>query len=241
MEALQLLQDCYRTATCLLHVNIEPLWTPPPWLGHYGQYGAPIVLGSTREQIPELLMLADSLRDIERGILFPATQLCPSLTAGFKHINETLRVQLEIAHNNLNMRSAVEIVTTTLKERSLNLSDRTSGVQPTINDIVAGRFDARGIRFQDAEGAVFARLTAQGGIQSQDVAHALKTLYHELSKTRHRGVSKILTVRDGEQPLAEAIAALSLILFARRLYGSSFNACFMDEAGITILTLSDLG
>ncbi|KAJ7213158.1 hypothetical protein GGX14DRAFT_393347 [Mycena pura] len=56
IEMLGAIWDNIEMLWGVLHGNMELLWTPPPWLRRYGRYDASIVLLSTTERIPELLM-----------------------------------------------------------------------------------------------------------------------------------------------------------------------------------------
>ncbi|KAF8208770.1 hypothetical protein K438DRAFT_1961338 [Mycena galopus ATCC 62051] len=160
------------------------------------------------------------------------------------HTTEHLRSLLEMSRNNLHLRSAMEIITTSLTERNkgLNLPNpaRGPGVQPVIDAMVAGAYNDPNITFLDAETTVIARVTAKGGVKHHDVRRALASLYGELSKHHHTGVSEALTLREGEQTLSEAISAMSVILFARRLYASNFDAEYYDAAGKVQATVSKL-
>lgn len=81
---------------------------------------------------------------------------------------------------------------------------------------------------------------AKGGIKPQDLSHSLATLYGELSKHHHSGVSEALTLREGEQILSEAVGAMSIVLFVRRLYASDFDIIYYDQEGNVHITLSNL-
>jgi hypothetical protein len=130
----------------------------------------------------------------------------------------------------------------TERNKVLNLPNpaRGSGVQPVINAMVARGYNDPNVTFLDAETTVIAKLTAKGGVKHRDVRRALATLYGELSKHHHTGVSEALILREGEQMLPEAISAMSVILFARRLYASHFDAEYYDAAGKVQATLSKL-
>ncbi|KAJ7770429.1 hypothetical protein B0H16DRAFT_1515299 [Mycena metata] len=160
------------------------------------------------------------------------------------YINEGLRIKLERSHNNVHLRSAIEIITASLSERQKGLGRanpaKGGSVQPVIDAIVLGDFNDPSVTFQDAQKAVLGALTAKGGIKVNDIGRALGSLYGELSKHHHTGVSEVLTLREGEQTLAEAIGAMSVILFARRLYASDFDAAYYDSTGKVQATLSAL-
>ncbi|KAF8217627.1 hypothetical protein K438DRAFT_5273 [Mycena galopus ATCC 62051] len=160
------------------------------------------------------------------------------------HVNEGLRIKLEKARNNLSLRSAIEMIRTTLQERHkiLKLSNpvQGSGVQKVIDTIAVGGFNDGNVTFEDAKNTVVKELTARGGIKTPDVGRALGVLYAEISKHHHTGVTESLTVRQGEQTLAEAIAIMSIILFARRVYGSVLNAAYYDSNNKFQFTLSTL-
>ncbi|KAJ6595148.1 hypothetical protein DFH09DRAFT_1136292 [Mycena vulgaris] len=160
------------------------------------------------------------------------------------NVTEHLRSQLEMSRDNLHLRSTIEIITATLTERNkgLNLPNpaRGSGVQPILDAMVAGTYNDPNVTFLDAETTVIGKFTAKGGVKHRDVRRALVTLYGELSKHHHTGVSEALTLREGEQTLPEAISAMSVILFARRLYASNFDAEYYDAAGKVQGTLSQL-
>ncbi|KAJ7457503.1 hypothetical protein FB451DRAFT_1564292 [Mycena latifolia] len=159
------------------------------------------------------------------------------------HIQEDLRRKLEISRNNLHLRSAIEIIATSL-ERHKGLKRRNpaqgAGVQPVINAVAAGGFNDPTVIFQDSQKAVVGALTAKGGIKPKEISRALASLYGELSKHRHTGVSQALTLREGEQTLSEAIGAMSIVLFARRLYASDFDVVYYDSDGNIQVTLSKL-
>jgi hypothetical protein len=114
------------------------------------------------------------------------------------------------------------------------------GVQPVINAIAAGDFNDPNVTFQDVQKAVIGALTAKGDVKVNDIGCALASLYGELSKHHHTGVSEALSLREGEQTLTEAIGALSIILFARWLYASNFDAVYFDSMGNVKATLSSL-
>ncbi|KAJ7683308.1 hypothetical protein B0H17DRAFT_1333307 [Mycena rosella] len=160
------------------------------------------------------------------------------------HINEGLRTKLEMGRNNLHIRSTIEIITASLTERpkSLNRPNpaQGAGVQPVINAVAAGGFNDPNVTFQDAQKAVVGALTAKGGIKPNDISCALASLYCELSKRHHTGFSEALTLREGEQTLSEAIGTMSVILFARRLYASEFDAVYCDSESNTQANLSKL-
>ncbi|KAJ7834040.1 hypothetical protein B0H14DRAFT_2799657 [Mycena olivaceomarginata] len=115
-----------------------------------------------------------------------------------------------------------------------------AGVQPVINAVARGKFDDSTSTFQNAKATVIRKLTTHGRIKKHDVAHALASHYSEISKHHHTGVSDVLTLCHGEQTVAETIASLSLILFARRLYSSKFDALYTDANGNVPVTLSKL-
>ncbi|KAJ7201062.1 hypothetical protein GGX14DRAFT_571635 [Mycena pura] len=160
------------------------------------------------------------------------------------HVNEGLRVELERARNNLNLRTAIEIITTTLVQQhgyeKIPEFVNGLGVQPVIDAVVEGHFNNAGAKFNDAQATVTAGLMPHGGIEAYDIGSALSSLYSELSTHYHGGVSKVLTVRHGEQTLAEAIATMSIVLFARQQYASRFDAQYEDFTGKIVLKLSDL-
>ncbi|KAJ7632055.1 hypothetical protein B0H17DRAFT_1339759 [Mycena rosella] len=160
------------------------------------------------------------------------------------HSNEGLRTKLEIGRNNLHMRSTIEIITASLTERHKSLNQQNpaqgAGVQPVINAVTAGGFNDPNVTFQDAQKAVVGALTAKGGIKPNDISRALASLYGELSKHHHTGVSEALTLREGGQTLSEAIGAMSVIIFARRLYASEFDAAYCDSESYIQTTLSKL-
>ncbi|KAJ7904741.1 hypothetical protein B0H14DRAFT_2664197 [Mycena olivaceomarginata] len=160
------------------------------------------------------------------------------------YVNEGLRTKLEMSRNNLHLRSTIEIITTSLVERQKFLGRSNpaqgGGVQPVINAIAAGDFNDPNVTFQDVQKAVIGALTAKGGVKVNDIGRALASLYGGLSKHHHTGVSDALSLREGEQTLTEAIGALSIILFARRLYASNFDAVYFDSMGNVKATPSSL-
>ncbi|KAF8209633.1 hypothetical protein K438DRAFT_2063075 [Mycena galopus ATCC 62051] len=159
-------------------------------------------------------------------------------------LTEDLRIKLQKSRNNFHMRSAVsEIIASSLTERqkALNHSNpvRGAGVQAVIDAVAAGGFDEAKVSFLDpvtfhaAQNAVVGALTgtAKSGIKVNDVTRALASLYEELSEHHQSGVSKTLDLHADGQTLAHAIAAMSVILFARRLYVSHFDATYRDANG----------
>ncbi|KAJ7301771.1 hypothetical protein DFH08DRAFT_1090090 [Mycena albidolilacea] len=165
--------------------------------------------------------LTENVGKITVSYPLPTIRLRPSLTGRFKNTNETLRAELERAKNNLTLRSAVEIITTTLTERQRMLSRKSlvtiAGVQPVIDAVAQGQFDGSKSTFQDAQAAVIRKLTAHSGIKKQDVARALASLSSEISKHRHTGVSDVLTLRHREQTVAETVASMSHLVRASSL------------------------
>lgn len=123
-----------------------------------------------------------------------------------------------------------------------------TGVQPVINAVVRGSFNVPGpkksggvgtvrVIYGDAQAAVIAAVAAGGGIGLQDVKQSLAKLYGELLKHHHGGVTDTIHIRHGEQTLAEAIAAMSILLFARWRYASQLDADYTDETGmITVVS-----
>ncbi|KAJ7201616.1 hypothetical protein GGX14DRAFT_655537 [Mycena pura] len=157
------------------------------------------------------------------------------------HVNEGLRLERERAKDNVNLRSSIEIITTTLVQQpGAKKRVKGHGVQAVLDAIDAGVFNNASANFEKARAEVTAGLTRHGGIKAQDVTIALQSLYRLLSKPYHRGVSEVLIIRHGALPLADAIAAMSVIYFARQQYASRFDAVYEDSAGDPVLKLSDL-
>jgi len=156
-----------------------------------------------------------------------------------------LQTDVQEMHNNLNLRSALEIIAEVLRLRAnhppvVNLR-LAPGVQSVLDAIGKGSFDApgaatvggglAGVQYADAQAAVVAAVAAGGGITAKNIAQGLGKLYGELSKHQHPGVSKQISIRHGEQTMAEAIAAMSVLLFARRLFGCQLDAVYKNAAG----------
>ncbi|KAJ6621008.1 hypothetical protein B0H10DRAFT_1945645 [Mycena sp. CBHHK59/15] len=146
------------------------------------------------------------------------------------------RGKLEQQHlNNLNLQSAIEIISevfwqkASLRAPKLLLASR---VQPILDAIVGGSFDDH-VKYADAQAAVVAAVASQGGISVKAITQSLSKLYMELSKNHHSGVSDTIEICENEQTMAEAIAAMSILLYARRLYGSPLDAVLRDEDGIS--------
>ncbi|KAJ7134686.1 hypothetical protein C8R44DRAFT_771138 [Mycena epipterygia] len=150
-----------------------------------------------------------------------------------------LQTYVQKIQNNLHLRSALEIVAEVLRLKA-NQQPRAnlrlaSGVQAVLNAIGKGSFDAPGtlaaVHYVDAQAAVIAAVAA-GGVKTKDIAEALGKLYGELSKHHyHGGVTEQIEIRDGEQTMAETVAAMSVLLFARRLFGCQLDAVYTDAAG----------
>ncbi|KAJ7762346.1 hypothetical protein DFH07DRAFT_771130 [Mycena maculata] len=162
-----------------------------------------------------------------------------------RYQTETLRAKLEMACNNFHLRSAAsEIIAASLTGRQKGLNQpnpaKGPGVQPVVDAVAAGLFNDGNVTFQDAQNSVLRALTSKGGIKANNVHCALASMYGELSKHHHSGVSEALVLRKGEQTLEEAIGTMSVILFARRLYASDFDAVFYDSKGNPQATLSKL-
>ncbi|KAJ7117697.1 hypothetical protein C8R44DRAFT_738580 [Mycena epipterygia] len=95
-----------------------------------------------------------------------------------------------------------------------------------LDDIGRGSFDAPGVgggpaavHYADAQAAVVAEVAAGGG-----------DIVWELSK-HHEGVTEKIEIRHGEQTMAEAVVAMSILLFARRLFDCQLDAVYTDVAG----------
>ncbi|KAJ7639241.1 hypothetical protein FB45DRAFT_1055395 [Roridomyces roridus] len=155
----------------------------------------------------------------------------------YTNLTEDLRSRLETSSENLHIRSAIEIITATLTERSkaLNLPNHemsgTGRVQPILNALGAGAYDDHKINFVDAETAVIEALSPNGGVTHRDVRQVLGRLWVELSMHHRSGVSEVLTLNEGELMLPETISAMAVVLFARRLYFSDFDAEYRDSTG----------
>ncbi|KAJ7203586.1 hypothetical protein GGX14DRAFT_570041 [Mycena pura] len=152
-----------------------------------------------------------------------------------------LNTKIKIMNNNLCLRSSMEVVAEVLRVHAKQLPKPIPfppiGVQPVLDAIVAGKFNTPLILFDDAKKMIMSQL---GGITSASVGCALKTIYAELLKHHHDGGSTQLTVKAGEQTPPEAIAALSVLLFARRLFHCSIDAAYQDSTGQPLFLLSNL-
>ncbi|KAJ7224152.1 hypothetical protein GGX14DRAFT_386939 [Mycena pura] len=153
-----------------------------------------------------------------------------------------LNTKIKVIQNNLDLRTSMEIIAEVLRVRAKHLPKPIAlpaiGVQPVLDAVVGGRFDTSLIHFNDAKKKIMAEV---GGTTSRSVKHALDCIYGELSKHHHDGGGTThLTVREGEQTPPEAIAALSVLLFARRLFHLSIDAEYQDSGGQRVLLLSKL-
>lgn len=116
-------------------------------------------------------------------------------------------------------------------------------MQEVIDAIIRGGFDDGRATFEKSKDTVIKAATTWGAINVKrsevHCAFKLGTLYGELSRC-HPGVSRTLAVHHSEQTLPEAIAALSIIHFARCAYGSSLDATYYGSIMGARFTLSAL-
>ncbi|KAJ6581650.1 hypothetical protein B0H19DRAFT_1116120 [Mycena capillaripes] len=157
-----------------------------------------------------------------------------------------LQIEVQKYKNNLNIRSAIEIVAEILRLLAPN-TRLGRGVQIVVNAVNQGIFDGLSpgpsgqpthVRFGNAQADVIAAVTAGRGVAMKDVAQAMGRLYDELSKHHHGGVTEVIEMHHGEQTVPEAIAALSMILFARRRFACTLDVVYTDGSGTkTILSL----
>ncbi|KAJ7203598.1 hypothetical protein GGX14DRAFT_398758 [Mycena pura] len=153
-----------------------------------------------------------------------------------------LDTKIKLIENNLDLRTSMEVVAEVLRVRAKQLPKPLAlptGVQPVLDAMVAGAFDTSQIHFDDAKKKIMAEVG--GTTTSLSVKRALDRMYGELSKHHHDGGGTTqLTVRAGEQTPPEAIAALSVLLFGRRLFHLSIDAEYLDLKGNRVLLLSKL-
>ncbi|KAJ7117693.1 hypothetical protein C8R44DRAFT_879247 [Mycena epipterygia] len=150
-----------------------------------------------------------------------------------------LKIEVQEIQKNLTLCSGLKIVAEVLRIKAkqppganLRLA---VGVQPVLDAIGRGSFDAAGsaaMHYADVQAAVVAAVAAGGGVKGEDVTLALRTLYGELSKHHHHGgVAEKIEIRYGEQTMAEAVMAMSILLFARQLFDCQLDAVYTDVAG----------
>jgi hypothetical protein len=87
------------------------------------------------------------------------------------------------------------------------------------------------VHYADAQAAVVAAVAAGGEVTAKNIVQALGKLYGELSKHHRGGTSKQIFIHHSEQTVAEAVAAMSVLLFARWLFGCQLDAVYTDGAG----------
>ncbi|KAJ6499795.1 hypothetical protein DFH09DRAFT_1203648, partial [Mycena vulgaris] len=165
-----------------------------------------------RDLIEQINALQERLKNAEIALIQNVTTNT--------YINEGLRTKLEMGRNNLHLRSAVEIITTLpcpKAQRPQSPEFCPGSWRSACNQRRRGGWLQRPQRHipRRPKKAVVGALTTKSGIKSNDIRRALASLYGELSKHHHTGVSDALTLREGEQTLSEAIGAMSVILFAR--------------------------
>ncbi|KAJ7072690.1 hypothetical protein C8F01DRAFT_1243723 [Mycena amicta] len=167
----------------------------------------------------------------------------------------TLEIQLRKAKNNLDLRSGMEIITETLRHQTkldaqlranlpLHLQARLppplhlgAGVQAVLDALVQGAFDTATAIYSDSQATVVAAVTAGGGISAKSISYSVKTLYATLSKHHHVGISDVIEIRE-DYVMAEAIVAMSIILFAKRLFGCQLDAKYINNQGtLTLCTV----
>lgn len=98
------------------------------------------------------------------------------------------------------------------------------------------------VRHADARATVAAAVAPEGGLAEEDIAQALGNLYGKLKDHGRAGVSQQICISYGEQNVAQAVAAMSVLLFARRLF-CRLDAVYLNEAGLreeTVSCLDDL-
>ncbi|KAJ7489484.1 hypothetical protein FB451DRAFT_1225051 [Mycena latifolia] len=150
-----------------------------------------------------------------------------------------LLTDVQKLQNNLNLRSALEIVAEVLRLKANQLPDANlrlaPGVQSVLDAIGKGSFDRPGalaaVHYADAQAAVVAAVASGGEVEAKNIAQALGTLYGELSKCHHGSVTRRIEIRHDEQTMAETVVAMSILLFARRLFGCQLDAVYTDAAG----------
>ncbi|KAJ7666886.1 hypothetical protein DFH06DRAFT_1184959 [Mycena polygramma] len=174
-----------------------------------------------------------------------SVDLCVQLTACPKYTIEALRAELEARKNNLNLRSAIEIIAASLVERqkALGLPNpvRGPGVQDVIDAAVAGGFDSAGITFAASQAKVINAFAAKGGIKPQDLKRAYARLYGELLKHHHTGVTKALKIKENEQTPTEVGACMAFVMYGRDLCQSRFDIVYYDvQDNVEIPTLATL-
>ncbi|KAJ6498901.1 hypothetical protein C8R45DRAFT_1093190 [Mycena sanguinolenta] len=159
---------------------------------------------------------------------------------------EDLHTVVKQSRNNLNLRSGMEIICEMLRLKAKSTDPRLGpGVQSVLDAVAAGSFDAQPagssgvVHYQTALSDVINAVGAKGGIQTKTVGYAHASLYHTLSKYDHGGVTRTIKVCQSEQTLEEAVAAMAVLLFARRLWGCQLDAEFTDSSGC-ITTISKL-
>ncbi|KAJ6498905.1 hypothetical protein C8R45DRAFT_1071565 [Mycena sanguinolenta] len=159
---------------------------------------------------------------------------------------ENLQTNIKRSQNNLNLRSGMEIISEILRLKTKTTGPRVGpGVQSVLDAVADGSFDAQPaggggiVHYQTALSDVINAIGAGGGVQIKTVGYAHASLYHTLSKYHHGGVTQTIKIHESDQTVAEAVAAMVVILFARRLWGCQLDIEFTALSG-RVTTISNL-
>ncbi|KAJ6620217.1 hypothetical protein B0H10DRAFT_1946270 [Mycena sp. CBHHK59/15] len=153
----------------------------------------------------------------------PITKLKLSISA--------LKVQIAKIQNNLNPWSAIEIISEVFWQKACIQAPKlllAGSIQPILDAIVGRSFDDH-VKYADTQVAVVAAIALGGGIAAKAITQSLSKLYMELSKHHHSGVSDMIEIHENKQTMAEAIIAMSILLYTRQLYGSPLDAVLRDK------------
>ncbi|KAJ6578064.1 hypothetical protein B0H19DRAFT_574829 [Mycena capillaripes] len=156
-----------------------------------------------------------------------------------------LEIEVKRIQNNLNLRSGIEIVAEVLRLKSkqppIMEPALPVGVQPVLDAIGNGSFDSPGVlgglglRYQDVEATIVAAVAAGGEMTMKSLKQTLNKIYGELSKYHPTGISHRIVIQHGEQTIEEAVVCMSVLLFARRLFGCRLDAVYTDSTEQTTI------
>ncbi|KAJ7804088.1 hypothetical protein B0H13DRAFT_2296810 [Mycena leptocephala] len=156
-----------------------------------------------------------------------------------------LKTKLARLEGNLNLRTGIEIVSSTLKIRA----GLGGGVQSVIDAIVTGKFDApapatpkglKSVTYTAARTAIVNKMSPSHYVEDQLVDKVSKELYHELSKHMHGSEGDPIEIREGDHTQTETIAAMSVFLFVRRLIPYSLDLRYTSTTGKLQFLISEL-
>ncbi|KAJ7430621.1 hypothetical protein FB451DRAFT_1422400 [Mycena latifolia] len=112
------------------------------------------------------------------------------------------------------------------------------GVQAVVDAALDGKFDdpnalttsgTKGITFAAARADIIRQFGPSGLFPSTLLDMATQVIYHEMSKHMHGSEVDPIEIQEGEHTQAEAMAALTLFLFAARLVGSTVDVQYTSR------------